>query len=763
MKHNFRKNFRHPVGSINEFLGNSARTDVIGREMYNDGSSCAEVGSGAAAEPGSLLFDAYSPEGWAGAEVRGQIPHLNWGRAALGLPGEWCYGNHTVLKDVLTVNISYIQKSGRQLLELVPTRNWWTPACMTTYYRSKPVSGKLEYPFSGYLTVRERKCITPENVFVGEITLIHDHKLPGEYAISILTPHFSGSEDSNALIVNTETKARCLGEKVDIKGFAALSVSENRPKVFTITLKPFASKTIRYSFCISASAFSCAEKQAMEALNDINVFEKNIREFDAWFEDNVPSLLIDNKDMLKVYYYRWFVVYRGLHDPRKVIPGHPYSRPCFYESPMGGWFGGVVGLSVPVQLQEAKWLRNRTFGYGHIQNWAEGMRNYRGYIQYTPYAIWEYYLNHPDKTVLEAIYDAVKAYCLSKVNSEDEAQLPVQVGSWGTGAEYQANFYQFTDPQWDWRYDIEGNRTQGFEISSLIRLDLATFSIANLMACAKIAAHLGKTSDAEKLQDMAGKMADRMKRDLWDPKTCMFYSADPATGKLADGAPCYDSFMPFMWGVVNDCEYLSVFDKFFDPEWFWDEFPLTTVSKTCPMYWSGNCIAGPAESSIPSPHRYGCSWNGTVWHFSNGLMAEALGRAASLNEGKELRKGWLEFMSRWSEMHFLFGDKSVPVSLEHVRPADGARFRKINDYFHSAWLDPFIRYWLGIRANDESGRVTFDPFTEGEFEIRDLPVNGNELTFLQKYEDGVVLRAILDMQGSTLAESRDGSPVTVRL
>lgn len=53
-QHNFRKKFRHPVGSINEFPGNSARTDVIGREMYSDGSSCAEVGSGAAVEPGSL-------------------------------------------------------------------------------------------------------------------------------------------------------------------------------------------------------------------------------------------------------------------------------------------------------------------------------------------------------------------------------------------------------------------------------------------------------------------------------------------------------------------------------------------------------------------------------------------------------------------------------------------------------------------------------------------------------------------------------------
>lgn len=753
---------RHFVGSVNEFLGNSARTDVVGKEMYNDGNSNAEGNRGATVDPNAIDIEPQSPESWQGAESRGQIPHLNWGQACLGLPGAWCFGNHTELHDVLTVGIDYIQGDQSYKLDFIPTRNWWTPAILNTSYRSKPVQGNMEYPFSGYLTVREKKCITSDNVFVSELTLIHDNRVPGEYHINIMTPHFPKEDGSEALIVDTQTKAGGIGEKVPIKGYAALLVSNQEKSSFHITLKPFESITIRYSFCVNLQSFDNAYKYAEEAIKEDPVFDKNVREFDQWFEENVPPLHIDRKDIQKVYYYRWFVVYRALHDPRKVIPHHPYPHSCFYESPMGGWFGCVIGLSVPIQLQETKWLRNGEYGYHHIQNWAERIGNYQGYLQYTPVAIWDYYKNYPNREILEQIYEEVKSFCLEKIGNPNEPEIPIQDGSWGTGAEYQPNFYQFTNPAWDWRHDAEGFKKQGFEIAKLIRLDTATFTIGNLKACANMALHLGKNDDFERLSDIADKLIERVKKDLWDSETSMFYAADPTTGKKADQAACYDSFLPFMWGIIKEEEYFSAFEKFFDPKWFWDEFPVTTVSKTCAMYWSGNCLTGPTEASISKPHQYGCCWNGPAWHYSNSLMAEALGEAASIAKtSTSLRDGWLEFMNRWTDMHFLFGDKSVPLSNEHVRTSDGARFRRINDYFHSAWLDPFIRYGLGIRLDERLGKLIFDPFTEGSFEIYHLPAIGRVLSFIQKIEDGRTVKQVLDENGQIIAENINGEPIII--
>ena len=75
-----------------------------------------------------------------------------------------------------------------------------------------------------------------------------------------------------------------------------------------------------------------------------------------------------------------------------------------------------------------------------------------------------------------------------------------------------------------------------------------------------------------------------------------------------------------MWGLVNDARFLKAFDKFIDRSWFWDDFPAPTCAKTCPMYSGANAIYVP-PASIASPHYYGCSWNGPMWHYANTLMA----------------------------------------------------------------------------------------------------------------------------------------------
>lgn len=54
---------------------------------------------------------------------------------------------------------------------------------------------------------------------------------------------------------------------------------------------------------------------------------------------------------------------------------------------------------------------------------------------------------HPDDAFARRVLSALCAYAL-KSSDGNPAKLPVQVGSWGVGAEYQPNFYQFTEPKW---------------------------------------------------------------------------------------------------------------------------------------------------------------------------------------------------------------------------------------------------------------------------------------------------------------------------
>jgi hypothetical protein len=472
-------------------------------------------------------------------------------------------------------------------------------------------------------------------------------------------------------------------------------------------------------------------------------------------------LQVRNFDLLKMYYYRWFVVYRGIHEPRRLIQDHDYPRPAMYESPIGGWYDCVIGLSVPLQIQEAAWMRNPTPVWNHILNWAEKVKGYRehGYIQFTPMAVWNAYKCHSDKAKLAQCFDALKAYSLENVGNRFD-RLPVQVGSWGTGAEYQPNFYQFTTPPWDYRNDCELlNSSPGLHMAKSIRLDTAGYAIGNLKAVGCIAGALNRPDDQETFSKAADSMLDIVKKNHWSPDLGLFLAADPASGKLADQAACYDSFVPYMWGMIKDPAHLKAFDKLLDPAWFWDDFPISTTAKNCPMYFDKSAMVGPTKASLITPHDYGCCWNGPVWNYTNSLIAEALGQGALGR--KELCNGWLDFFTRWSDMQFLYGDRSVPYASEHHRPGDGARLGGPSEYFHSSWIDPFISYWCGIRLDNDLQTLTFDPFSKESFSLAHVPLAGKEYTFEQIIDPTNRQRELIvsDAEGHVLGRQNGGRPL----
>lgn len=726
------------IRSINAFLANSARTDLIGPEMWT--------------APDNERADANRPDGDAEAGAGAQVPHHGWNAPTPGMPGAWCYGHMTGLSDAISVDVHRMDADQAVRCRLRPVRHHWTPAGMTTHYRTLPLDLPGEHPFAGLLTVKERKCITAANVFIAELTLTNDHHLAQAYRVGIVTPHFAQDPANGARLVDCVTIVRGLGTELRIRADAALLDTRGEAVAAPLQLSAHQSCTFRYAFTLGPAGYAPARLRAEAALADPSVFERNAAFLDEWFRRNVPRLECGDTDLLKIYYYRWLLLFRSWHDPRAVLPDHPYPRPAFYESPVGRWFGCVIGLPGPMHLQEAAWLRDARFGATHIRNWA-GIAHpqYRAYSQFTQCAIWSYFQNHPDQQLMREAYPAIRAAALAQVDPQDRSRLPVLEGSWPSGAEYQPNFYQFTRPAWDWRCDLEGHRDLALPISRMIRPDLATFTIGNLQAAARIATRLQLDDDAQMLGGCADAQLDRLKRELWDPRTGFFYAAHPETGALADQAPCYDGFLPFMWNLVGGEPYLRAFDRFSDPSWFWSEFPITTTAKCCPMYWSGNCLTGPEQASLERPHAYACCWNGPTWFYANSLAAEALGAAAATPEGRHLRPLWLEFLSRWSELHFLYGDRSVPCAIEHARPTDGARFRTIVDYFHSAWIDPFLRYWAGIRPDLAARQVVFDPFSTDDFELSGVPVLGTEATFTQHRNGTLLQRTIRDQAGTIVA------------
>lgn len=718
----------HPIGSINRYLSNSARTDVIGPDMW---TTLKEVGDDRVAHPDT-------PE--SGAP---QVPEETWGKPRLGMQGVFCAGHQTPVENLISISTSE---------KLVVTRHQWTPAWSLTYYRALPSGKPGGSPLAGALSIKETKCITGDDVFVGELEILNDQREAGSFDIELVHPELKAEGGDGHVtftaVTNVGGIAREKGKGWEINGRGWLAARGDLDFGRNLTIPPQKTLKLRYAFAIDHVATTDSKERVNAALAEADPFKRNEADFNAWYFKNVPAFATTDPDILKLYYYRWFLVKRSIHDPKKFIAGHPYKRPAIYESPIGDWFCAVIGLPIPVQIQETRWLRDITPGKNHILNWAENVHpQYREYLQFTPAALWNFYKIHPDPEIRAAVAQPATDYAWKDVPVHGQPQLAVQDGSWSTGAEYQPNFYQFTQPEaWDWRHDAQG-AGEGFPVAKSVRLDKAGFTIANLYGAANFMEELGNTKSFTDSRNQADRMLKTIEDRHW--KDGFFYAADADTYALADKAACYDGFIPFMFRMEKKPEYFVAFDKFFDPQWFWSEFPITTVARNNPMYWSGNAIAGPTASSIGKPHIYPCSWNGPMWNYNNSAMCEALGSVASSPGGERFREGWIEFHRRWSESEFVYGDRSVPCAMEHLRPTDGSNFRRhVVDYFHSAWLDSTFSYWAGIRVSDKRDKVIFDPFTKEDFKLENVPAGGRELTFIQ--ENGG--RRVLDASGKILAE-----------
>lgn len=732
---------------VNESLGSAYRVDMVGPELWTGGTH--GIGHG-------------GQKGTAETYWRGEVPFELLGKPKPGLSG-LLHLVHMVEKgtDVLALSVAEEATGCVRRVEFVPVRNHWTPAHMTTYYRGRPTGiSDTEGCHVGATVLKERKAVLDDNTFIAEATLKNTGPVPRIYRVSVGTScGLPGANGRGAVWKFTTVSMSCPTERTT----CAAAGTTKGGAAFVLDVPAHGETAFRYALAFSPVSAADAERRLGAALKAKDPFAENARRFNDWFARNVPRLDTESPEVKRMYFYRWFVVKRATHEARRVIANHEYPRKAVYESPNGAWFNCVIGLPVPVQVQEMSWMRDPGDVRAHVLNWCEDVKGYRGYIQFTGMSVARHLLNHPDAAFAAKVYPAVADFA-RKTAGGDPGKLPVQCGSWGTGAEYQPAFYQFTEPKWDYRHDAQFGPKKGFAIAQSVRLDTAIYAIGNVLGAARLARIAGKSDEATQLERFAKAQLDIVRTRHWDAKTGLFLDADPETYRLADEAPCYDSFAPYLWGLVSDAEHYRAFDKLVDRDWFWDDFPVTTCAKGCPMFNGANAIVFPPAATPDKPLSKRCCWNGPMWHYANTLIAWAFGEAAFAEPRR--RAKWVEFFDAWSESHYAYGDRTVPRAAEHFRPEDGARCGHAWDYFHSAWIDPFIRYRCGIRPEEDGRTLVFDPFASDGFRLSNVPIGGREYVFEQRIAaDGCRHLAVgrVDADGKTRVLSSGEGRLQVKL
>lgn len=661
-----------------------------------------------------------------------------WDKPNFAMKGIVSCGHELEKQDLLTLTFS---EKGR-LLNFESVRNQWTPAWMDTYYRCTPDMDY--YTNSGCICIRETKCIMENDTYISHLTIHNDKR---EDVIIHMEINTYMDKEGHGYHLRANSIAAALGRMYEVDCKASIACTLGEGNSFDIVIPGQSYISLRYAFAISPLSCEVAYSQTKSVIEENNPFLKNENAINDWFKENAPELRTDNYDILKCYYYRWYLIRRAIHSPSQVIRDHQIKGQCYYESPFGRWYNCPVGLSVPLHIEETRWMKDRKTTCVEIDNWVNNLGSeiggYQGYIQYTPMAILDFYQVDPDKDWLKGIYDACIKYTFKRLDVTNPAKLPETEGSWQTGAEYQPSFYQWADEKWDWRQDEEGVRKgTGNSRRKIYRLDEIVYIIGNLLACVNMAEVLGKEKDVVRLRNVFEELREILKEKFWDDKHKFFYDIDCETEKLCNEAGCYDSFLPLMWSVVGK-EYHEVFTALSDINRFATDFVIPTVEKSCPMHWFDNCIAGPSHSSVKEPHYYGCCWNGPVWPYANSVVLKALGQSAKENAG--LRQNWLEMFRNYTELHFMYGDRSLPLIVEHYRSTDGVPFSNMSDYFHSEWLNLFMEYFAGISVIN--GKVeSFEPYTNEEFTLTDVIVGGIHYEFKQYLNEGKIERNIRVIQ-----------------
>ncbi len=126
----------------------------------------------------------------------------------------------------------------------------------------------------------------------------------------------------------------------------------------------------------------------------------------TWVNKNAPLFDCPDKTILEIYYFRWLVLYRRLHNTPVgyVVEEFPFDV---------DWANEHNAISAPaaLQLREGRWLRNPRYMTEYVKYWFSPGVNPRHYSFWIADAVWDVYRVHHDRSfIADVLQDLVYNY-----------------------------------------------------------------------------------------------------------------------------------------------------------------------------------------------------------------------------------------------------------------------------------------------------------------------------------------------------------------
>jgi len=213
------------------------------------------------------------------------------------------------------------------------------------------------------LRVGQRKFITYDNVAVTVLTLTNTDTAPTTRTVTVTspiatTPSLDGAELTGS--VTTRYSVTVVTPRLSGDGMAASGTSLTR----AVTLDPGQSATLKVQLGATTRELpgSTAGYQRFRAYDPETAVRTQVREYNAWWVENVPYIDVPDPNVKKMSYYRTFLNRFNYIDAN--IPGNDYQFPVSIEGVLG--YNNAIQLTQPMHLQDLKYFRNPIYPYG---NW----------------------------------------------------------------------------------------------------------------------------------------------------------------------------------------------------------------------------------------------------------------------------------------------------------------------------------------------------------------------------------------------------------
>ena len=485
----------------------------------------------------------------------------------------------------------------------------------------------------------------------------------------------------------------------------------------------------------------------------------------AFLEENIPLIDIPDKELEKIYYFRWWTY-------RKHIKTTADGFVITEFLPDVSWAGKHNTINCPAahHIYEGRWLRDPDYMEDYIHFWlndaGDGVRSY---------SFW--------------IADALLAY--SKVNRQDSfilAQIPGLVQNYEAWEKEKRDasdrlFWQIDDRD-GMEYSASGRVISGGENRSsteAIRPTINSYMYGDAMAISRLAELVEESKISSIFHKKSEVIKDLVQQRLWND-SLLFFTVMPRS--YSEDTKALDireiiGYVPWYFNLPDDSpEYAQAWTKLMDPAGFYAPFGPTVCEQSHPFFQI-------------SYEGHACQWNGPSWPFATTQTLKAMANFLNNYEHNHSvrREDYYTLISQYANSHRIILDNGEerPWIDENLNPYTGdwisrTRLKPVEegtlsakkgvvergkDYNHSGFCDLVISDLIGLKPQLDKS-IIIEPLVPESWDwfcLDKINYHGKDLTILwdragNRYGLGRGFKVFVD--GSVVFESKTMSPVEIK-